>query len=56
MGTGKLLGQPNKMLGGNLALDRLASHPGELVAITPSRLPATETGISSSSVGQFGSE
>ena len=39
MGSGELLGQPNKM-------DGLASHPGGVA----------KTGISSGSVGQFGTE
>ena len=46
MGTG------DKMLG--ITCDGLASHPGG-VAISPSQLHATETGMSTGSVGQFGS-
>ena len=45
MGTG------DKMLGGNL---RWSSIPSRGSSNTPSRLHATETGISSGSVGQFG--
>ena len=46
------MGPGNKMLGGNLPLD--VSHTVRGSGNTPSRLHATETGISSSSVGQFG--
>ena len=61
MGTSKLLGKPNEILGvtcgGLLFCDGLASHPGNssisyffLIAV----LHATESSISSSSVDQFG--
>ena len=53
MGTGELSAKPNKMLG--LSGVGLASHPGG-VAIAPSRLHATETGISSGSVSLFDPE
>ena len=49
--TGKLLGQPGKMLGGNL---RWSSIPPRESSNTPSWLCFTETWISSGSVGQFG--
>ena len=45
------MGVGDKMLGGNL---RWTSIPSRGSGNTPSRLHATETGISSGSVGQFG--
>ena len=51
MDTGDLLGQPNNMLGGNLALASRGSIN------TSGRLHANETGISSDSTrGKFGPE
>ena len=53
MGTGELLGQPDKMLAGNI---RWTSIPPRGSSNTPSRLHSTETWISSGSVGQSGPE
>ena len=45
------MGNGNKMLGGNLRWTRIPSRGS---SNTPSQLHATETGISSGSVSQFG--
>ena len=53
MGTDELLGQPSKMLGVTWCW---TSIPSRGSSDTPSQLHATETRISSGSVGQFGPE